>query len=107
VEFEPMEEFERNCARRLSAAGAAQPEAQADGDAAARNGREPRRHVAAAGGLPGAGRVLGGAVLPGISEKNAARAKPPAQQVLIALRITGHALNQMNQQLAAHGARAE
>jgi hypothetical protein len=46
--------------------------------------------------------VLGGAALRHQREEQR-KGEAARQQVLIALRITGHALNQMNRQLAAHG----
>jgi hypothetical protein len=54
--------------------------------------------------------VVAGAVAGGFAWRNREelrRAENARQQVMIALRITGHALNKMNAQLAAHNRSAQ
>lgn len=108
MEFEPMEgmgELEQELRQALERRAA--PVNLKRDILARRNARRPRnfpviwQRLAAALALAA---VLGGAaeweahVREERREGEAAR-----QQVLTALRITGHALNHMNQQLAAHG----
>jgi hypothetical protein len=100
-----MEEFEQELRQALERRAA--PVSLKRGIMARRNARRPRR-VAVVWQRLAAGLALA-AVLGGAAEWEAhvreerRRGEAAREQVLTALRITGHALNRMNEQLAAHG----
>jgi hypothetical protein len=100
-----MEEFEQELRQALERRPA--PVSLKGRIMARRGTRKPRGHrvmwqrLAAALALAA---VLGGAAeWEGHVREERRRGEAARQQVLTALRITGHALDQMNKQLAAHG----
>jgi hypothetical protein len=103
VEFEPMEDFEKELRQAFERQPA--PPSLKRKLMERRRAQRPRNHsilwqrLAATIAL--AAVVSGAAVWHQREERR--KGEAAREQVLIALRITGHALNQMNKQLAAHG----
>jgi hypothetical protein len=100
-----MEEFERELRQALERRSA--PVSLKGKIMARRGARQPRRQAVAWQRLAAA--LVMAAVVGGAAEWEAhlreerRRGEAAREQVLTALRITGHALDQMNRQLAAHG----
>jgi len=106
VEFEPMDDFEREVRhafeRRPAPPGLKRRLMK-------RRGQRPPRPVAIwqwlAAGVALVAVMAGGVAWRGVEQRQEQRRKGEAarQQVMTALRITGYALGEMNKQLAAHG----
>ncbi len=101
--LEPMEEFEQELRQALERRSA--PASLKGRIMARRSAQRPRSYVwqrLAAAVLLAA--VMGGAAGWDVHVREERRRGEAArEQVMTALRITGHALNHMNRQLAAHG----
>ena len=104
VEFEPMERFDRELRHAFARQPA--PLGLKARILAHRRRPESRGHGVLCGQRLAAtlalAAVLGGAALWHQREERRREGEAARQQVLTALRITSHALNQMNRQLAAH-----
>jgi len=102
VEFEPMEEFEQQLRQALERRPA--PPSLKRKLMARRRAQRPPSHLLAWQRLAASvalAAMLGGAVTwRNVEERR--KGEAARAQVLTALRITGHALDQMNTQLAAH-----
>lgn len=109
MDFEPMEDFERELRQAFQRRPA--PPALKRKLMEKRRAQRPHRHphfvlwqrLAASVALAA---VLGGAAIWRNTEEHR-KGEEARRQVLTALRITGHALNQMNTQLAAHDRAAQ
>jgi len=100
-----MEEFEQELRQALERRSA--PASLKRSVMARRNARRPQGHAVMwqrlAAGLVIAAVLGGAAEWEAHAREERRRGKAAREQVLTALRITGHALNRMNEQLAAHG----
>ncbi len=102
MEFEPIDDFERELrqsfARKPAPLGL-------KGKITSRRRQAQRSHAALWQRLAASlalAAVIGGAAEWDLHRREEQRGEAARRQVLTALRITGHALDNMNQQLAAH-----